>query len=232
MTLICHEFTFPKKTNCSVLSSGFTVVLVILIEGASVKVHPGGNITLHCTIKDDREISWIITNGNQTFVRILRIEHLYGDKHKPDPSFTHPDYEGRIIAVSSLTHTHSLILMNITSNDLMLYCCTDCKHEQTYCTKLDFEGDESAEDVEHRDTEDIIHDSFISPLLPVLCVLISLLLLANICLCWTGKRLKTGCARTSDTVRSHNTVQNEKHLNDIKKTQDDWTLAEVLYAQI
>ncbi|XP_048031237.1 uncharacterized protein LOC125258370 isoform X2 [Megalobrama amblycephala] len=114
-------------------------VLMILTGGSSVKVHPGGNTTLPCNIKDDEEITWIIINGNQTFVRILRLEYLYGGKSKTEPSYIHPSYAGRIKALSSSTNTHSLLLMNITDTDLMLYCCTECRLEQTHCTKLDFE---------------------------------------------------------------------------------------------
>lgn len=114
--------------------------MVILIEGASVKGHPGENVTLPCSIKDDQEISWIIINGNQTFVTILKLQFLNEGTVKLDQSFIHPDYEGRIRAVSSLTNTHSLHLMNITSTDVILYCCMSCHLEQTYCTKLDFKG--------------------------------------------------------------------------------------------
>ncbi|XP_058621633.1 uncharacterized protein LOC131533349 isoform X4 [Onychostoma macrolepis] len=115
------------------------IVLMIVTEGSSVKVHLGGNTTLPCSIKDDREITWIITNGNQTFVRILKLEYGYGPESKPEPSNIHPSYAGRIRALSSSTNTHSLLLMNITDTDLMLYCCMDYKNEQTHCTKLDYE---------------------------------------------------------------------------------------------
>ncbi len=131
---------FPYKLNYLIISSSGFSVLMIVTEGSSVKVHPGGNTTLPCSIKDDREITWIITNGNQTFVRILKLEYGYGPESKPEPSNIHPSYAGRIRALNSSTNTHSLLLMNITDTDLMLYCCTDYKNEQTHCTKLDYEG--------------------------------------------------------------------------------------------
>ncbi|XDV47666.1 hypothetical protein PO909_017240 [Leuciscus waleckii] len=113
---------------------------MLVTEGSSVKVHPGGNTTLPCNIKDNTEITWIITNGNQTFVRILKLEYQYGDNSKPEPSNIHPSYTGRIKALSSPTNTHSLLLMNITDTDLMLYCCMDYKTERSHCTTLDYEG--------------------------------------------------------------------------------------------
>nr|XP_055037330.1 uncharacterized protein LOC129425417 [Misgurnus anguillicaudatus] len=194
---------------------GFTII--ILTRGASVKVLPGGNVTLSCTIKDDQEINWIIINDNQTFVTILRLEHLYSGKRKPDPSFTHPDYEGRIIAVSSLTHTHSLILMNITSTDLMLFCCTDFNINQSYCTKLNFEKQQVTA---------VSHDP-ISIWLPVLCVL--LLLVLSVCVCWRGTGLQRGCGTSNDLHPDcvYNIAQGE--FNHILKRQDDRTLVEVLY---
>ncbi len=79
-------------------------------------------------------------NGNQTFVRILKLEYLYGGKFKPKPSIIHHSYAGRIRALSSSTNTHSLLLMNITDTDLMLYCCMDFTLEQSHCSKLDYQG--------------------------------------------------------------------------------------------
>ncbi len=131
---------FPYESNYFIVSSPGLSVLMIVTEGSSVKVHPGGNTTLPCSIKDDREISWIITDGNQTFVRIMRLEYGYGTESKPEPSNIHLSYAGRIRTLSSSTNTHSLLLMNITDTDLMLYCCTECMLEQTHCTKLDYEG--------------------------------------------------------------------------------------------
>ncbi len=120
-----------------VSSSGFSLLMIVT---EAVKVHPGGNTTLPCSIKDDTEINWIITNGNQTFVRILKLEYLYGGKFKTEPSIIHPSYAGRIRALSSSTNTHSLLLMNITDTDLMLFCCMDFTLEQSHCTKLDYQG--------------------------------------------------------------------------------------------
>ncbi|KAK2870214.1 hypothetical protein Q8A67_024606 [Cirrhinus molitorella] len=165
---------------------------MIVTEGASLKVHPGGNTTLPCSIEDDREITWIITNGNQTFVRILKLEYGYGPESKPEPSNIHPSYAGRIRAHSSSTNTHSLLLMNITDTDLMLYCCTDYKNEQTNCTKLDYEV--STEDVDQQETDTISGDPVISPWLTVVCVFLLLLLVLNVCVCWR----RTGCERTND----------------------------------
>ncbi|XP_048036110.1 uncharacterized protein LOC125261597 isoform X3 [Megalobrama amblycephala] len=127
----------------------FTVVLLLLTEGSSVKVHPGGNTTLPCNIKDDEEITWIIINGNQTFVRILKLEYLKGTESKPESSYIHPSYAGRIKALSSPTNTHSLLLMNITDTDLMLYCCTERKLEQTHCSKLDYGEQQNTEGTEN-----------------------------------------------------------------------------------
>ncbi|XP_048031302.1 uncharacterized protein LOC125258408 [Megalobrama amblycephala] len=207
----------------------FTVVSLIFTEGSSVKVHPGGNTTLPCNIKDDTEISWIIINRNQTFVRILKLEYVYGTESKPESSYIHPSYAGRIKALSSSTNTHSLLLMNITDTDLMLYCCTQCKLEQTHCTKLDYEGDVEAsiEDVEQQDTKTIIHESVIMnifPWLPVVCVLLLLLLMSNVCVCWRATGLQKGGARTIDPHQDwiHNSVHDEINRN-------DWTIAEVLY---
>ncbi|XP_052452539.1 uncharacterized protein LOC128013514 isoform X2 [Carassius gibelio] len=129
-------------------------VLMIVTEGASVKVHPGGNTTLPCSIKNDTEITWILTNGNQTFARILRLEYGYGPEPKPEPSYIHPSYAGRIRALSSSTNTHSLLLMNITDTDLMLYCCTDYKIEQTHCTKLDYEENLQESKTSYKSTQD------------------------------------------------------------------------------
>nr|XP_055039000.1 uncharacterized protein LOC129426613 [Misgurnus anguillicaudatus] len=194
---------------------GFTII--ILTRGASVKVLPGGNVTLPCTIKDDKEINWIVINDNQTFITILRLQFFIKAKVKLSPSFTHTDYEGRIIAVSSLTHTHSLILMNITSTDLMIYCCMKCHLEQTYCTKLDFK------------VTAVSHDliSSTSIWLPVLCVLLLLILI--VCVCWRGTGLQRGCGTSNDLHPDcvYNIAQGE--FNHISKRQDDRTLVEVLY---
>ncbi|XP_065115099.1 uncharacterized protein [Paramisgurnus dabryanus] len=194
----------------------FTVI--ILTKGASVKVHPGGNVTLSCTIKDDQEINWIVINDNQTFVTILRLQFFNEAKVKLSPSFTHPDYEGRIIAVSSLTHTHSLILMNITSTDLIIYCCMKCHLEQTYCTKLDFK---------EQQVTALSHDLISSIWLPVLCVLV--LLILSVCVCWRGTGLQRGCGTSKDLHPDsvYNIAQGE--FNHISKRQDDRTLVEVLY---
>lgn len=113
---------------------------LLLTEGSSVKVHPEGNTTLPCSIKDDNEITWVITNGNQTFVKILKIDYVDGNQSKPKPMYIHPSYAGRIRALSSSINTHSLLLMNITDTDLMVYCCTDFTLEQSHCTKLDYQG--------------------------------------------------------------------------------------------
>ncbi|KAL1248510.1 hypothetical protein QQF64_021828 [Cirrhinus molitorella] len=184
---------------------------MIATEEASVKVKPGGNTTFDCSIKDDKEITWIITNGNQTFVRILRLEHLSADKSKPEPSNIHPSYTGRIRALSSSTNTHSLLLMNITDTDLMLYCCTDNKNVQTHCTKLDHE-EVSIEDVDQQDTNNISHKTVIISIilwLPVVCVFLLLLLGLSVYVCWRGTGLWKGCARTNDLHQDwiHNNVQ-------------------------
>ncbi|XP_026116490.1 uncharacterized protein LOC113095095 isoform X2 [Carassius auratus] len=173
-------------------------VLMIVTEGASVKVHPGGNTTLPCSIKNDKEITWIITNGNQTFVRILRLEYVYGSEPKPEPSNIHPSYAGRIRALSSSTNTHSLLLMNITDTDLMLYCCTDYKIEQTHCTKLDYEEQQNG------------IGKYISTtvLLPVICALLLLSLMSNVCMCWKIKRQKKENLQESKT--SYKSTQDEQ----------------------
>ncbi|XP_051738890.1 uncharacterized protein LOC127506442 [Ctenopharyngodon idella] len=210
-------------------------VLMILTEGSSVKVHPGGNTTLPCNIKDDTEITWIIINGNQTFVRILKLEYGFGPESKPVPSIIHPSYTGRIKALSSSTNTHSLLLMNITDTDLMLYCCTECRLEQTHCTKLDFE-DVITEDVDQQDTDDISHDPVIisiSLCLPVVCVLLLLLLLSSVCVCWRATRLQKG-SRTNDMDQDwiHNSVQGEIKFGHFMMRHEDWTLAEFIYTPL
>ncbi|KAK9953178.1 hypothetical protein ABG768_017196 [Culter alburnus] len=210
-------------------------VLMILTEGSSVKVHPGGNTTLPCNIKDDKEITWIITNGNQTFVRILKMEHLYGGKPKPEPSYIHPSYTGRIKALSSSTNTHSLLLMNISDTDLMLYCCTECRLEQTHCTKLDFEG-KICNDVDQQDP-DISHDAVIisiSLFLPVICVLLLLLLVSSVCVCWRATGLQKDCAKTNELHQDwiHNSVQGKIMFGRFMMRHDDWTLAEVIYTPL
>ncbi|KAK9953179.1 hypothetical protein ABG768_017197 [Culter alburnus] len=200
-------------------------VLMILTEGSSVKVHPGGNTTLPCNIKDDTEITWIITNGNQTFVRILKLEYVYGPESKPEPSYIHPSYAGRIKALSSSTNTHSLLLMNISDTDLMLYCCMDYKIEQSHCTKLDFE-DVITED--QQDTEDISHDPVIisiSLFLPVICVLLLLLLGSSVCVCQRATGLQKGCSRTND-------MDAVIKFGRFMMRHDDWTLAEVIYTPL
>ncbi|KAL1248513.1 hypothetical protein QQF64_021831 [Cirrhinus molitorella] len=168
-------------------------VVLILTEGSSVKVHPGGNATFPCSIEDDKEISWIITNGKQTFVRILKLEYFEGYQSKPEPIHIHPSYAGRIRAFSSSTSTHSLLLMNITDTDLMLYCCTECTLEQTHCTKLDYE-DESPGDVKQQDTENIeqLFTWGFNLWLPVVCALLLVSLALNACMCWRRKKHKTG----------------------------------------
>ncbi|XP_016395760.1 uncharacterized protein LOC107729640 [Sinocyclocheilus rhinocerous] len=205
---------------------GFNV-LMIATEGSSVKVHPEGNTTLPCSIKDDKEITWIITNGNQIFVRILRLEYIYGTESKPEPSNIHPSYAGRIRAFSSSTNTHSLLLMNITDTDLMLYCCTEYMIEQTHCTKLEFE-EVSTEDVD-QDTDTSSNDPVIIsviPWLPVVCLLLLLLLLSSVYVCWRGTGLWKDCGRTN------NLNQDWIHSVQGKMGQSDWTLAEVLYTPI
>ncbi|XP_058621631.1 uncharacterized protein LOC131533349 isoform X2 [Onychostoma macrolepis] len=176
------------------------IVLMIVTEGSSVKVHLGGNTTLPCSIKDDREITWIITNGNQTFVRILKLEYGYGPESKPEPSNIHPSYAGRIRALSSSTNTHSLLLMNITDTDLMLYCCMDYKNEQTHCTKLDYEEQQNTEEIE--DKKAIGIGNYISTRiwLPGICVLLLLSLLSNVCMCWRIKRPKKENLKESKTL--------------------------------
>ncbi|XP_016390758.1 uncharacterized protein LOC107725867 [Sinocyclocheilus rhinocerous] len=200
-------------------------VLMVVTEGAAVKVHPGGNTTLPCSIKNDTEINWIITNGNQTFVRILKLEYLYGGKFKPEPSIIHPSYAGRITALISPINTHSLLLMNITDTDLILYCCMDFTLEQSHCTKLDYQ-DFSIEDVD-QDTDTISHESEIVLWLPVVCVLLLLLLVSCVYVCWRGTGLWKGCGRTNNLNQDwiHNSAQG-------KLEQDDWTLADVFYTLI
>ncbi|XP_048029980.1 uncharacterized protein LOC125257574 isoform X2 [Megalobrama amblycephala] len=188
----------------------FTFISLTLTEGSSVKVHPGGNTTLPCNIKDDKEITWIITNGNQTFVRILKMEHLYGGKPKPEPTNIHPSYAGRIKALSSSTNTHSLLLMNISDTDLMLYCCTECRLEQTHCTKLDFE-DESTD--AQQDTKNFSHDPVtcgISLWLPIVCVPLALLSVSNACLCWIRKRFQDLRAASTNINKSQQTTQGDE----------------------
>ncbi|XP_048036109.1 uncharacterized protein LOC125261597 isoform X2 [Megalobrama amblycephala] len=176
----------------------FTVVLLLLTEGSSVKVHPGGNTTLPCNIKDDEEITWIIINGNQTFVRILKLEYLKGTESKPESSYIHPSYAGRIKALSSPTNTHSLLLMNITDTDLMLYCCTERKLEQTHCSKLDYGEQQNTEGTENTKA----FGNYISTTiwLSVICVFLLLSLMSNVCMCWKIKRAKKGNLRGSQTL--------------------------------
>ncbi|KAK2870212.1 hypothetical protein Q8A67_024604 [Cirrhinus molitorella] len=212
----------PRQFIC------FCAVLMIVTEGASVKVYPGGNTTLPCSIKDDKEITWIIINGNQTFVRILRLEYGYGPESKPEPSNIHPSYAGRIRALSSSTNTHSLLLMNITETDLMLYCCTECMLEQTHCTKLDWTmdyEDVDQQDIDTKSLESVLIDIILW--LPVISVLLLLLLLSSVYVCWRATGLWKGCGRTNNLNQDwiHNIVQG-------KSGQSDWTLAEVLYTQI
>ncbi|RXN08824.1 hypothetical protein ROHU_011363 [Labeo rohita] len=193
LMLYCCTDNKNERTHCTKLDyEGFSVVLMIATEGTSVKVHPGGNATLPCSTEDDREITWIITNGNQTFVRILKLEYVEGNQSKPEPIHIHPSYAGRIKALSSSTNTHSLLLMNITDTDLMLYCCTECMLEQTHCTKLDYE------DVDQQETDTISRDPVISPWLPVVCVFLLLLLVLNVCVV---QELMT-CTRTGFTIVS------------------------------
>ncbi|XP_050953924.1 uncharacterized protein LOC127155622 isoform X1 [Labeo rohita] len=213
----------------------FCIVLMVVTEGSSVKVHPGGNTTLPCSIEDDREITWIITNGNQTFVRILKLEYGYGPESKPEPFNIHPSYAGRIKAVSSSTNTHSLLLMNITDTDLMLYCCTDYKNEQTHCTKLDYEV--SIEDVDQEVTDTINHDPVIIciiPWLPVVCVLLLLLLVSSVYVCCRGTGLWKGCARTNNLHQDwiHNSVKGNIKFIHFWISEDDWTLDEVIYTPL
>ncbi|XP_067291512.1 uncharacterized protein [Pseudorasbora parva] len=207
---------------------------MILTEGSSVNVHPGGNTTLPCSIKDDREITWIITNGNQTFVRILKLEFLYGGKSKPEPSNIHPSYAGRIKALSSSSNTHSLLLMNITDTDLMLYCCTDYTIEQSHCNKLDYE--EIYNDVDQQDA-DISHDPVIisiSPWLPVVSVLLLLLLVSSVCVCWRATRLQKGCTRTNDLHKNWilSSVEGKIKFGHFIMRHEDWTLTEVIYTPL
>ncbi|XP_073796978.1 uncharacterized protein [Danio rerio] len=195
------------------------VVLLIVTEGSSLKVHPGGNTTLPCSIKDDREINWIITDGNQTFVRIMRVDNNYGPEFKLRLSYIHPNYSGRIRSVISSTNTHSLLLLNITEDDLLLFCCLDYKIECT-CTKLDYK------EISTRNADSVSPDAvLISGWLPVFFVLLLLLLLSTVCVCWRAKEKQKGFEMTY--VPSHkewifNIVQR-------KKGQDDWTLAGILY---
>ncbi|KAK2870211.1 hypothetical protein Q8A67_024603 [Cirrhinus molitorella] len=190
-------------------------VLMIVTEGASVKVNPGENTTFDCSIKDDKEITWIITNGNQTFVRILRLEHLSADKSKPEPSNIHPSYTGRIRALSSSTNTHSLLLMNITDTDLMLYCCTDNKNVQTHCTKLDYE----VPDVQQKNTEQdrkAIGNYIITTIcLPVICVLLLLSLMSNVYMCWKIKRPKKENIKESKTLYKSTQDKQENEADEI-----------------
>ncbi|XP_016337488.1 uncharacterized protein LOC107685430 [Sinocyclocheilus anshuiensis] len=186
----------------------FCVVLMIVTEGSSVKVDPGGNTTLPCSIKNDKEITWIITNGNQTFIRILRLEYLYGGKSKPEPSNIHPSYAGRIRALSSSTNTHSLLLMNITDTDLMLYCCTDYKIEQTHCTKLDYEEQQNTEEIEDKKTIGLGNYISTTIWLPVICVLLLLSLMSNVCMCWRINRQKEENLKESKTL--HTSTQDEQ----------------------
>ncbi|XP_073796976.1 uncharacterized protein isoform X2 [Danio rerio] len=189
--------------------TNFTVVLLFVAEGSSVKIHNGGNTTLPCSIKADREINWIITDGNQTFIRIMKLEYTDGEQSRPEPTNIHPSYFGRIRSVSSSTNTHSLLLLNITEDDLLLFCCTECRLEQTHCTKLD-----SA--------------VLISVYLPVVGVLLLLLLLSSVCVCWRAAEMQKGCGITCGRCHEEwtlDSVQGVKSLN-------DWTLAEVLYAPI
>ncbi|XP_073796969.1 uncharacterized protein [Danio rerio] len=173
----------------------FSVVLIFLNEGSSVRVHPGGNITLPCSIKDDREINWIITDGNQTFVRIMRVDNNYGPEFKLGPSNIHPNYSGRIRSVSSSTNTHSLLLLNITEDDLLLFCCLDYKIECT-CTKLD-----SKENNEGEKTE--VRHFCIMIWLPVISVLLLLSLMSNVCMCWRIKRPKKGNLKASKPLHKN-----------------------------
>ncbi|XP_050954831.1 uncharacterized protein LOC127156140 [Labeo rohita] len=193
-------------------------VVLILTDGSSVKVYPGGNTTLPCSTEDDREITWIITNGNQTFVRILKLEYVEGNQSKPEPIHIHPSYAGRIKALSSSTNTHSLLLMNITDTDLMLYCCTECMLEQTHCTKLDYE-DESPGDVKQQDTENINQLSTCgsSLWLAVVCALILVSLVLNACVCWRRKKHKTG---------------NIKKVNRCEKVEQGNEVDEISYASV
>ncbi|XP_016117789.1 uncharacterized protein [Sinocyclocheilus grahami] len=183
-------------------------VLMIITGGSSVKVDPGGNTTLPCSIKNDKEITWIFTNGNQTFIRILRLEYLYGGQSKPEPSNIHPSYTGRIRALSSSTNTHSLLLMNITDTDLMLYCCTDYKIEQTHCTKLDYEEQQNTEEIEDKKTIGIGNYISTTIWLPVICVLLLLSLMSNVCMCWRIKRQKKENLKESKTL--HKSTQDEQ----------------------
>ncbi|XP_016129795.1 uncharacterized protein [Sinocyclocheilus grahami] len=199
---ICND---KKKSQFVVIldfvsSPGFCVVLMIVTEGSSVKVHPGGNTTVSCSIKNDKEITWIITNGNQTFVRILKLEYVYGPESKPEPSYIHPSYTGRIRALSSSINTHSLLLMNITDTDLMLYCCTDYKIEQTHCTKLDYEEQQNTEEIEDKKTIGIGNYISTTIWLPVICVLLLLSLMSNVCMCWRIKRQKKENLKESKTL--------------------------------
>ncbi|XP_073796975.1 uncharacterized protein isoform X1 [Danio rerio] len=209
--------------------SDFTVVLLFVAEGSSVKIHNGGNTTLPCSIKADREINWIITDGNQTFIRIMKLEYTDGEQSRPEPTNIHPSYFGRIRSVSSSTNTHSLLLLNITEDDLLLFCCTECRLEQTHCTKLDSaewinEVDESANRADCVTPDAVL----ISVYLPVVGVLLLLLLLSSVCVCWRAAEMQKGCGITCGRCHEEwtlDSVQGVKSLN-------DWTLAEVLYAPI
>ncbi|KAL1248511.1 hypothetical protein QQF64_021829 [Cirrhinus molitorella] len=179
-------------------------VIMIVIEGSSVKVLPGGNVTLSCSIKVDKETTWIITNGNQTFVRIMRLEYGYGPEPKLEPSNIHPSYTDRIRALSSSTNTHSLLLMNITDTDLMLYCCTDYSIGQTECTKLDYEEQHNTEE----DTKAIWNYIINTICLPVICVLLLLSLMSNVCMCWRIKRPKKDNLKELKTL--HKSTQDKQ----------------------
>ncbi|TRY91168.1 hypothetical protein DNTS_006099 [Danionella cerebrum] len=111
---------------------------MMVTEGSTVNVYLGGNTTLPCSLQDNTEIFWIGTNGNQAFVTVMSLLFIL-DGPIPEPSEIHPQYKGRTKAFSSSTNTHSLLLMNITEADLMLYCCMDFQLKQHNCTKLDIE---------------------------------------------------------------------------------------------
>ncbi|XP_073796973.1 uncharacterized protein [Danio rerio] len=171
----------------------FIVVLLIVAEGSSSMVHLGGNTTLPCSIKDDREINWIITDGNQTFIRIMSVENNYGPEFELEPTNIHPHYFGRIRSVSSSTNTHSLLLLNITEDDLLLFCCTEYTLQQTHCTKLDYKQ-VSTEDADFFSPDAVL----ICPWLPAMCVLLLLLLLSTVCVCWRAAEMQKGCGTTHD----------------------------------
>ncbi|TRY91174.1 hypothetical protein DNTS_006103 [Danionella cerebrum] len=138
------------------------------------------------------------------------------DETKPEPSEIHPQYKGRTKAFSSSTNTHSLLLMDITEADLMLYCCVDFQLKQHNCTKLDLE------DVRSKEVDLICadHPAGISTcsFLLVIIGLLLLLLMSNICVLW--RCLQKGTTKD---------VCQEGWILGSLQDRGDWTLTEVLY---